>query len=65
MGDVPIKPVARGRLRQRAAGQQPFNYAPVVRWTGYDPDGMIQAYQYHDDSTQAAVDAYNAGNGRA
>ncbi len=40
-----------------------FSYAPVVRWTGHDPDGMIQAFQYHDDSTQAAVNAYVAGNG--
>ena len=39
-----------------------FNYAPVVRWTGYDPDGLIQAYQYHDDSTTAAVAAYAAGD---
>lgn len=39
-----------------------FSYAPVVRWTGYDPDGMIVAYQYHDDSTTAALNAYNAGD---
>ncbi|RPH96434.1 hypothetical protein EHM69_01385 [candidate division KSB1 bacterium] len=39
-----------------------FNYAPVVHWMGYDPDGMVVGYQYHDDSTQAAIDAYNAGD---
>ena len=39
-----------------------FSFAPVVRWIGYDPDGMVVAYQYHDDSTQAAVDAYEAGD---
>lgn len=39
-----------------------FNFAPVVRWIGHDPDGMITAYQYHDDSTDAAVAAYEAGD---
>jgi len=39
-----------------------FNYAPVVHWTGHDPDGIVVAYQYHDDSTRAAVEAYRAGD---
>lgn len=39
-----------------------FNYAPVVRWIGHDSDGMITSYQYHDDSTIAAVEAYEAGD---
>jgi hypothetical protein len=39
-----------------------FNYAPVVRWVGYDPDGMVVGYQYHDDSTHRAVEAYQEGD---
>lgn len=39
-----------------------FSFAPVVHWTGHDPDGMVVAYQYNDDSTQAAVDAYDGGD---
>lgn len=37
-----------------------FNYAPVVRWYGYDPDGLVDAFQYHDDSTAAAKAAYDS-----
>jgi hypothetical protein len=37
-----------------------FNYAPVVRWTGYDPDGLVTEYHYYDDTTQAGQDAYYA-----
>jgi hypothetical protein len=37
-----------------------FDYAPVVRWYGSDPDGLVEAFQYVDDSTQAALNAYNA-----
>ncbi|MBU1983197.1 hypothetical protein KJ815_02190, partial [bacterium] len=39
-----------------------FNYAPVVHWTGHDPDGQIVQYQYRyrGDTTQAAFDAYAA-----
>ena len=42
-----------------------FSFAPVVRWTGHDPDGMVVAYQYHDDSTQTAVEAYADTTGEA
>jgi hypothetical protein len=35
-----------------------FSYAPTVYWTGYDPDGLITAYQYRDDASPEAVAAY-------
>jgi hypothetical protein len=37
-----------------------FNYAPLVRWTGYDSDGLISAFQYTDDTTGDAQTAYFA-----
>ena len=37
-----------------------FNFAPVVRWYGYDSDGLVDAFQYHDDYDTAAVNAYLA-----
>jgi hypothetical protein len=39
-----------------------FAYAPVVRWTGYDPDGLVTEFQYFDDTTLAAQAAYYATN---
>ncbi|MBI5058175.1 hypothetical protein HZB60_00155 [candidate division KSB1 bacterium] len=35
-----------------------FNYAPIVYWIGYDSDGLISGYEYYDDSTEAAREAY-------
>ncbi|MFZ5432799.1 MAG: hypothetical protein ACOZB3_03395 [Calditrichota bacterium] len=39
-----------------------FNYAPVVHWTGFDPDGQVTyfQYRYQGDTTAAAVAAYAA-----
>ncbi|MDD5089239.1 MAG: hypothetical protein PHI18_10660, partial [bacterium] len=39
-----------------------FNYAPVLHWTGHDPDGVIAQYQYRyrGDTTAAAIAAYAA-----
>lgn len=39
-----------------------FNYAPVLHWTGHDPDGVIAYYQYRyrGDTTDAAIAAYTA-----
>jgi len=47
-----------------------FNYAPVVHWTGFDPDGQVTnfQYRYQGDTTAAALNAYAAwiaGNERA
>ncbi|HEY3296810.1 MAG TPA: hypothetical protein VGL38_15370 [bacterium] len=39
-----------------------FSYAPVVRWYGYDADGLVNAFQYHDAGDTAAVNAYRAGD---
>lgn len=39
-----------------------FNYAPEVHWQGYDPDGFVNGYEYHDDASVEAVQAYQAGD---
>ena len=44
------------------ADSSQFSYAPVVYWTGYDPDGLVSAFQYRDDASDAAVTAYRAGD---
>jgi hypothetical protein len=35
-----------------------FNYAPIVYWSGKDADGYVSGYEYYDDSTEAAREAY-------
>jgi hypothetical protein len=35
-----------------------FNYAPIIYWFGYDPDGLVEFYSWYDDTTQQAVEAY-------
>ncbi len=40
------------------ADSSQFSYAPVVYWTGYDPDGLVSTFQYRDDASEAAVDSY-------
>lgn len=39
-----------------------FSYAPEVHWQGYDPDGFVNGYEYHDDASVEAVAAYQAGD---
>ena len=39
-----------------------FSYAPEVHWQGYDSDGFVNGYEYHDDASVEAVEAYQAGD---
>lgn len=38
-----------------------FSYAPVIFWTGHDPDGFVTGFEYYDDSSPAGIAAYQAG----
>ncbi len=35
-----------------------FSFAPIVYWIGYDADGLISGYEFHDDTSTAAREAY-------
>ncbi|MBU1936516.1 hypothetical protein KKG05_03890, partial [bacterium] len=39
-----------------------FNYAPTVVWYGNDPDGLVEYFSWYDDTTQAALQAYDDDN---
>ncbi len=39
-----------------------FNYAPIVVWYGNDPDGLVEYFSWYDDTTQAALQAYDDDN---
>ncbi len=39
-----------------------FNYAPIVYWYGNDPDGLVEYFSWYDDTTQAALQAYDNDN---
>ena len=39
-----------------------FNYAPIIYWSGYDPDGLVEFYSWYDDTTHQAIEAYENDN---
>lgn len=39
-----------------------FSFAPIIHWTGHDPDGFVTGFEYYDDSSPAGIAAYQAGD---
>lgn len=39
-----------------------FSYAPIIYWQGFDPDGFVTGFEYYDDVSEEALNAYRAGD---
>lgn len=39
-----------------------FSYAPIVYWQGFDPDGFVVEFEFYDDISDEALNAYRAGD---
>lgn len=55
-----LKPVAE--FVNVPVPEDTFSFAPRIYWTGHDPDGFINGFEYHDATEQEAIDAFRAGD---